>query len=158
METIVSVGQCPGIVNSARERLSESASGNIAAKLDSLSAADVERFLDGLLAKRSRSTVNRYRTTLHAMLNRAIRHGLLNTNPVKGTTKFKEPEGRTLYLTSEEETAVRDQLAPDATTTGRRALDARRGDLRPLFAVSLHTALRKLRANPTLANGEKFSR
>lgn len=112
------------------------------AKLDGLSAADVERFLDGLLAKRSRSTVNRYRTTLHAMLNRAIRHGLLSTNPVKGTTKFKEPEGRTLYLTFEEEAAVRDQLAPDATTTGRRTLDARRGDLRPLFAVSLHTGLR----------------
>jgi hypothetical protein len=107
-------------------------------KLDTITPADVERFLDGLLAKRSRSTVNRYRTTFHAMLNRAIRHGLLSANPVKDTTKFKEPEGRTLYLTPVEEAAVRDQLAPEATVTGRSTLDARRGDLRPLFSVSVH--------------------
>ena len=112
------------------------------AKLDAITSADVERFLDGLLAKRSRSTANRYRTTLHAMLNRAIRHGYLSANPVKGTTKFKEAEGRTLYLTPDEEIAVRDQLAPEATVTGRSSLDTRRGDLRPLFSVSIHTGLR----------------
>lgn len=112
------------------------------AKLDTIAPADVERFLDGLLAERSHATVNRYRTTLHAMFNRAIRHGLLSANPAKGTSKFKEAEGRTLYLTPEAETSIHDQLGPDATATGRPTLDARRGDLRPLFSVSIHTGLR----------------
>ena len=35
-------------------------------KLDQITAADVERFLDGLLATRAPATRNRYRTTLHA--------------------------------------------------------------------------------------------
>ncbi len=91
-------------------------------------AFDVDRFLDRLLDKRSAATRNRYRTTLHAMLNRAIRHALLAVNPVKGVTKAKEPEGRTLFLASDEE------VVP--------TLDTRRGDLRPLFTVSVHTGLR----------------
>src|SRR5215470_18570686 len=44
--------------------------------LDELAPAAIERFLDGLLTGRSQSTRNRYRTLLHAMLNRAVRHGL----------------------------------------------------------------------------------
>jgi len=76
------------------------------------------------------------------MFNRAIRHGFVSSNPVKGTTKFKEPEGRTVYLTAEEEGAIREQLAPGATIAGRPTLDARRGDLRPLFVVSVNTGLR----------------
>ncbi len=102
------------------------------AMLDSLSSADVERFLDGLLvAERSQSTRNRYRTLLHAMLNRARRHGRLATNPVQGVPRFKEPEGRTLYLMpwdkAQEEAAIRDALRPD---------------LRPLFIVSIHMGFR----------------
>lgn len=111
-------------------------------KLDSITTADVDRFLDGLLARRSGATRNRYRTTLHALYNRALRHGVVSVNPVRGVAKAKEPEGRTLYLTYEEETAVREQLGSDATRSGRRTLDARRGDLRPLFAVSVNTGLR----------------
>jgi site-specific recombinase XerD len=95
-------------------------------KLDSVTTADVETYLDGLLATRAHATRNRYRTTLHALFNRAKRHGRLTTNPVAGVTKAKEPEGRILYLTAEEESAVRDQLAPAATASGRPSLDARR--------------------------------
>jgi len=76
------------------------------------------------------------------MLNRAARHGLVAVNPAKGIAKAKEPEGRTLFLSADEEEVVRDQLAPDATGSGRATLDARRGDLRPLFTVSIHTGLR----------------
>jgi site-specific recombinase XerD len=111
-------------------------------KLDAITTADVDRFLDGLLAKRSGATRNRYRTTLHALYNRALRHGVVSVNPVRGVGKAKEPEGRTLYLMPDEEAAVRDQLGPEATRSGRRTLDARRGDLRPLFTVSVNTGLR----------------
>ncbi len=110
--------------------------------VDSLTLADVERFLDGLLKDRSQSTRNRYRTLLHAMLNRAKRHGRLSANPVQGVGKFREPEGRTLYLVPEEEAAVREALDPGAMTTGRPRMDECRTDLRPLFAVSVHTGLR----------------
>lgn len=99
----------------------------------------MERFL---LEKRSQSTRNRYRTLLHAMFNRAIRHGLLTVNPAKGIAKFKEPEGRIQYLMPEEEAAVRAALAPEPLRTGRPKLDTVRPDLGPLFAVSVHTGLR----------------
>ena len=102
----------------------------------------VERFLDGLLKARSQSTRNRYRTLLHAMLNRAMRHGRLTANAVQGVGKFREPEGRTLYLTAEEEIAVREALSPESMRTGRATQDERRTDPRPLFTVSVNTGLR----------------
>ena len=53
------------------------------AKLDAITPADVERFLDRLLEERSQSTRNRYRALLNAMLSRAMRHRLVSANPVK---------------------------------------------------------------------------
>jgi integrase len=99
-------------------------------KLDSITAPDIERFLDDLLIgnqARARSTVNRYRTLLHAMLNRALRHGRISVNLVQGIAKFKEPEGRIKFLMHDEEAAVRNAL---------------RVDLRPLFTVSVHAGMR----------------
>lgn len=110
--------------------------------LDAITPAEVERFLDGLLKDRAPSTRNRYRTLLHAMLNRARRHGRIHLNPVQGVGKFREPEGRVLHLTLDEEAAVRAALAPEAMQTGRVTLHSRRPDLRPLFTVSVHTGLR----------------
>lgn len=109
----------------SRIDLIEKAFGRV--KLDAISARDVEGFLDGLLQGRSHSTRNRYRTLLHAMFNRAIRHGHATTNPVTGVGKFKEPEGRIKFLLGEEEGMVCDALHPD---------------LQPLFTVSVHTGLR----------------
>lgn len=111
-------------------------------KLDSITMTHVERFLDGLLPARAPATRNRYRTTLHAMFNRAIRHGLVAVNPVRGVAKSKEPEGRIQYLTPEEEAAVWEALRPEALFIGRPKLDTVRPDLRPLFRVSVHTGLR----------------
>ena len=95
--------------------------------LDTLTTSEVERFLDSLLEKRSQSTRNRYRTLLHAMLNRAKRHGRVSANPVGGIAKFKEPEGRVKFLLPDEETAIEEALRPD---------------LRPIFTVSVNTGLR----------------
>ncbi len=95
--------------------------------LDALTHADVEKFLDGLLVERTQSTRNRYRTLLHAMLNRARRYGHLPGNPVQEVAKFKEPEGRIKFVMLEEEQAIREALRPE---------------LRPLFTASVHTGLR----------------
>jgi integrase len=96
-------------------------------KLDAVTPADAERFLDQLLEARSQSTRNRYRALLSAMFSRAQRHGLLSANPVKGITKLKEPEGRIQFVMAEEEAAI---------------LGALRPNLRALFTVSIHTGLR----------------
>lgn len=76
------------------------------------------------------------------MYNRALRHGIVTVNPVRGIARAKEPEGRTLYLAPDDEAAVRGQVDPEGTRSGRRTIDARRGDLRPPFTVSVNTGLR----------------
>jgi integrase len=88
-------------------------------KLSAITPADVERFLDQLLEGRSQSTRNRYRALLSAMFNRARRHRLLSANPVKGVTKFKEPEGRIQFVMPEQEAAVLDALRPDLRSLSR---------------------------------------
>jgi len=101
-----------------------------ARKLDEITTADIERFRDSLLEGEnpvSRATTNRYRDLLSGMFRRAIRLGLVAANPVKAVTKFKEANQRIAWLTSEEEAAIRDALAPE---------------LRSLFTVSVDTGLR----------------
>jgi integrase/DNA-binding XRE family transcriptional regulator len=91
---------------------------------------DVERFVRGLTEGPNAvtaSTANRYRDRISGLYQRALRLGLVASNPAKGIRKAKEPGGRVVYLTFVEETAVRDELAPD---------------LRRLFTFSLHTGLR----------------
>lgn len=122
-------------------RVGEGGLGRI--PLDAVTTADIERVLTSVLVKQSRSTWNRYRAILHAMLARAVRHGLLDRNPVTNVSRFRESEGRVLFLQpGAEEDAVRAQLSPEALRTGRPTLDARHADLRPLFSVSVHTGLR----------------
>jgi site-specific recombinase XerD len=101
-------------------------------KLDEITTPDVERFLDSLSV--SGATSNRHRDLLSAMFKRALRLGLVAKNPVTGIPKAKEAGGRITYLPPAspgrpafEEDALRDALPPD---------------LRPLFAVSVHTGLR----------------
>jgi integrase len=95
--------------------------------LDEISTDDVERFLTSLLGRVSRATVNRYRDRLSGMFRRASRLGLLSSNPVTPVEKFKEPGGRDVYLTAEEERAVTEAL-PEK--------------YRPDFTISIHTGLR----------------
>jgi integrase len=99
-------------------------------KLDEITTADIERFLDELRRGDravSPASRNRYRDQLSGMFKRAVRLGLVAANPVKGIPKLREAGGRVVYLDHDEEEAV------------RAALPA---DLRPLFAVSINTGLR----------------
>ena len=98
-----------------------------ALRLDEIAPAAVDAFLANLLATRRSSTCNRYRTLLQAMLGRAIRHGLLASNPVKGIPRHAEPTRCVIYITPEGEGAVYRALRP-----------AHRG----LFLISLNTGLR----------------
>jgi site-specific recombinase XerD len=106
-------------------------------RLDAITTADVERFLDSLSEGPravAPATRNRYRDLLSGMFKRAVRLGLVTANPVKGIPKVKEAAGRVLYLPpatkdrpAYEEHALRDAL-PDA--------------LRHMLDLSMNTGLR----------------
>jgi integrase len=98
-----------------------------ALKLDEVTTAVVERFLNKLEDRVSAATVNRYRDRLSGMFKRAMRLGLVTNNPVTGIPKLKESSGRVAYLTAADEQAVHDALPVE---------------LRALFTVSVHTGLR----------------
>jgi site-specific recombinase XerD len=95
--------------------------------LDEVTSLDVERFRDSLLDSRTVATANRYRDLLSAIFRRAVRDGLVEGNPVKAVSKFKENNQRTAYLTDVEEAAIYAALPPK---------------YRPHFVVSLYTGLR----------------
>ena len=95
--------------------------------LDEITIGDIERFRDRLLGEVARSTVNRYTAILSGMFNRAIKHGHIIQNPVKGLSRFKEAGQRIAWLSADEEAAVQEALP---------------AHLRPLFTVSIHTGLR----------------
>ncbi len=106
-------------------------------KLDEITTAEIERFLAGLLeGQRSLTPAsrNRYRDLLSGMFKRAIRLGLLVTNPVKTIPKLRESGGRIAYLPP----ATGERPAYEETAL----LEALPAELRPLFTVSLHTGLR----------------
>src|SRR5262249_28105807 len=58
----------------------------------------------------SGAAVNRYRDRLSGLFKRALRLSLVERNPVTGIPKHKEPGGRIVYLTGEEEAAIGDAL------------------------------------------------
>jgi site-specific recombinase XerD len=106
-------------------------------RLDVITTADVERFLDSLTAGErpiAPATRNRYRDLLSGMYKRAVRLGLVVANPVKGIPKVKEAGGRVLYLPP----ATKDRSAYEEAALTKALL----AELRPLFIVSVHTGLR----------------
>ena len=99
-------------------------------RLDEITTADLERFLGSLMEGSGAvapATRNRYRDLLSGLFKRAQRLGLVPANPVKGVPKLKEPAGRVVYLTLDEEQALRDALPKR---------------LHPLVTVALHTGMR----------------
>jgi len=101
-------------------------------KLDEITTADVEHFLASLREGEravAPASVNRYRDLLSGLFKRAMRLGLVASNPVRGIPKLREAGRRLMYLPPDgvEEAALWNMLAPT---------------LRPLFTVSLHTGFR----------------
>jgi integrase len=101
-------------------------------KLDEITTAAIEHFLASLREGErvvSPATVNRYRDLLSGLFKRAMRLGLVSGNPVRGIPKLREAGRRLVYLpaNADEETALCEALP---------------AELRPLFAMSLHTGLR----------------
>lgn len=72
--------------------------------------------------KRTPQTVNRYVAWLRKVMNIAVRDGKLPNNPVSKLKMFKEPKGRTRFLTLDEEAKVLTALGPIYSPWARLAI------------------------------------
>jgi len=93
------------------------------ARLNALTPAALER-ARAQLSKEGRTpqTVNRYMGFLRRVLNKAVRDGLLGSNPVARIKMFKEPQGKTRFLTVEEEKKLIEALGPAYGSWARLAI------------------------------------
>lgn len=83
------------------------------ARLNALTPASLESVRAQLAeGGRSPQTVNRYMQFLRRVLNKAVRDGKLASNPVSRIKMFKEPPGKTRYLSPEDEGKVLKALGP----------------------------------------------
>jgi hypothetical protein len=62
-------------------------------RLDEITTAEIEHFLNGLMDGRTPATVNRFRDQLSGMFKRAVRLGLVTANPVTGSLSYESPAG-----------------------------------------------------------------
>lgn len=94
-----------------------------AARLNMLTPATLEHARAKLLDEgRAPQTVNRYLAFLRRVLNKAVRDGHLASNPVSRIRMFKEPSGKTRFLTPEEEQKVLEALGPVYARWARLAI------------------------------------
>ncbi len=104
-------------------------------RIDQITASDIDAFLAGLHRNGlSTGSVNRYRSRLSSMMNRAIAWGYREGNPVRMVVRLKEEKLPDRYLTPDEFQALLDICDEDlrafvhlATVTGMR-----RGELMAL--------------------------
>ena len=74
------------------------------------------------------STINRHFAFLKHVLNVALRDGLMKENPVKGVQFFKEPKGRTVFLSEADEAKLKEVFPPEFW---------------PFVEFAIHTGLRQ---------------
>jgi integrase len=81
-----------------------------AARLNALTPAALEDARAQLAEGRTPQTVNRYMGFLRRVLNKAVRDGKLASNPVSRIKMFREPAGKTRFLSPEEEQTLCDAI------------------------------------------------
>lgn len=133
-------------------------------ELRTISAFDVERIkASRLKAKKKPSTVNRDLDRIRGVLSRALEWGFIGEHPLKSVKRAKGVDNsRVRYLSSDEETALRDALAAReverrASRERHNAWHAERGSvghpqwpkkgftdhLAPMVLVAMNTGLRR---------------
>ncbi len=98
--------------------------------LVSVKTGELERIQASLSeeGRLARNTINRYFAFLKHSFNVAIRDGLVKENPVKGVQFFKEPKGRTVFLSEADEAKLKESFPPDSW---------------PFVVFAIHTGLRQ---------------
>ena len=98
--------------------------------LASIKTGELERIQASLLeeGRLAPNTINRYYAFLKHSFNVAIRDGLTKENPVKNVQFFKEPKGRTVFLTEADEAKLKEVFPSDSW---------------PFVEFAMHTGLRQ---------------
>lgn len=92
------------------------------ARLNALTPAALEEARARLAEGRTPQTVNRYMGFLRRVLNKAVRDGKLASNPVSRIKMFREPAGKTRFLSPEEERALCVAIGVDFAAMVRLAI------------------------------------
>jgi|CXWL01.1.fsa_nt_gi integrase len=93
------------------------------ARLNAVTPAALEKIQAQLAAgARTPQTVNRYMQFLRRVLNRAVRDGQLQVNPVSRMKLFRESVGRTRFLSPEEEAQICQALGAEHAPLVRLAI------------------------------------
>lgn len=92
------------------------------ARLNALTPAALEQARAQLVVGRSIGTVNHYFKFLRRVLNKAVRDGQLTGNPVSRIKLFKEPAGKTRFLSVEEEAALSQKVGVPFSSWVRLAI------------------------------------
>ena len=92
-------------------------------RLNSITPAALDQARQDLLGVGiTRQRVNRYMAWLRKVLNVAVRDAKLAQNPVTKLKAFKEPKGRTRFLSKEEEEKLMDALGPNYAPWAKLAI------------------------------------
>jgi integrase len=92
------------------------------ARLNTLTPVALEQARVHLVEGRTIGTVNHYFKFLRRVLNKAVRDGHLSSNPVSRIKLFKEPAGKTRFLSVEEEEALCEKLGASFASWVRLAI------------------------------------
>jgi integrase len=92
------------------------------ARLNALTPTALESARAQLAEGRTPQTVNRYMGFLRRVLNKAVRDGKLASNPVSRIKMFREPAGKTRFLSTEEEKTLCDALGAEVAPLVRLAI------------------------------------
>lgn len=106
--TSISLGAQKGYATFWTGRLGNRALASL--KTNELERIQVSLKEEGRLAQ---STINRYYAFLKHALNIAVRDGLIKENPVRNVQFFKEPKGRTIFLSEADEAKLREVFPPE---------------------------------------------
>ena len=97
-------------------------------RIESITAYEVEQYMMKRKADVTPSTINRELTCIRHMYNKAVEWGLLDQNQLCAVKKYKEPPGRTRYLTEKE---MKDLIKACSE------------HLKPIVMMALYTGMRK---------------
>jgi integrase len=110
----------PATLERSRMILHHAAACFGAKRLDAIAPLDIERFKKQRKdAGRQPGSINLELTILRTVFNRAIAWQFLRENPAKTVQKLPRPEGKTRFLTDEEQHAVLAVASPELTRAVR---------------------------------------
>ncbi|MEM1133937.1 MAG: phage integrase SAM-like domain-containing protein [Pseudomonadota bacterium] len=114
--------------------------------LDQITPADVNRWIGERSAEVKPTTVKRYMSTLNAILNDALKSGLIVDNPASKADKIRGIESRERFVTPEEWKQILktiDEIQAQQEANKERYPRQIRGWLKPYVVWAYHSGMRR---------------